>query len=341
LRDQIGYDIIILLKAQRILTRMANVRTVLGDVEASALGITNAHEHVLIRDGLILIREPDFRLNDVGKGIEELSDFHRFGGQTVVDTAPLGIGRDPEGLQKISRECGVHILSATGFHKTKYYLDSHWRFRYSAEEIAGLLVDEIEQGMDPNGYEGPLLKRSSARAGIIKVASDYQLIDGPTKKVFEAAGLAHSKTGAPVLTHTEMGTMGLEQVKVLGDAGVLPEHIVLSHMDRNPDPYLHRELAQSGAFLEYDGPGRVKYAPESTLIALMRSMFEANLGGQILLGGDTARRSYWKAYGGGPGIAYTLEHFVPRLRKEGFAEQQIEQVLIENPARAFGFASRS
>jgi phosphotriesterase-related protein len=74
----------------------------------------------------------------------------------------------------VSQQTGVHIVAATGFHKPKYYLDSHWRFKYSPEEIACLVVDEIEQGMDQNGYEGPLLKRSAARAGIVKVASDYQ-----------------------------------------------------------------------------------------------------------------------------------------------------------------------
>ena len=90
--------------------------------------------------------------------------------------------------------------------------------------------------------------------------------------------------------------------------------------------------------MEYDGAGRVKYFPESTLISLIRGMFDAGLGSQILLGGDTARRSYWKAYGGGPGLAYMLESFVPRLEKEGFSAAEIRQVLIENPARAFSFA---
>jgi predicted metal-dependent phosphotriesterase family hydrolase len=107
----------------------ARVRTVLGDVDALSLGITNSHEHVIIRNGLILAQEPDFRLDSVEKGIEELQDFSSFGGGTVVDTAPIGIGRDPEALRRISQGSGVKILAATGFHKTKYYLDSHWRFR--------------------------------------------------------------------------------------------------------------------------------------------------------------------------------------------------------------------
>ena len=192
--------------------------------------------------------------------------------------------------------------------------------------------------MDQNGYEGPLVKRSLAKAGVIKVASDYQLINLATKVALEAAAIAHLATGSPVLTHTEMGTMGMQQIRLLKSHGVLPQHVVLSHMDRNPDLYVHRELAQAGAFLEYDGPGRVKYFPESTLMELIRGMFEANFGDHVLLGGDMARRSYWKAYGGGPGIAYTLEHFVPRLRNEGFSAEEIHQMLVANPSRAFRLA---
>jgi predicted metal-dependent phosphotriesterase family hydrolase len=316
-------------------------RTVLGDMDVTKLGATNAHEHVMIRGGLILLREPDFRLDDPSKAIEELSEYRAFGGGTVVDTAPIGIGRDPDALVRIARESKVNIIAATGFHKTAYYLDTHWRFHYSADDIAKLFIDEIEIGMEQNSYIGPLIRRSQARAGVIKIASDYQLINSATRVGAQAAAAAHAKTGAPVLTHTEMGTMAMAQLELLNSHGVKPEHIVLSHMDRNPDLGLHKEAAQSGAFLEYDGAGRVKYFPESTLLELMRNMFDAGLGSHLLLGGDTARRSYWKAYGGGPGIAYIMEHFCGRMRRDGFTQLEIDEVLIHNPARAFVFASVS
>lgn len=318
---------------------MKFARTVLGDVDVATLGATNAHEHVMIRGDLILVREPDFRLDDPAKAVEELSEYRSFGGGSIVDTAPIGIGRDPDALIRIARESKVNIIAATGFHKTRYYLDTHWRFQYSADEIAQLLIDEIEIGMEQNSYNGPLLRRSQARAGVIKVASDYQLIDSSTRLACRAAAKAHLQTGAPVLTHTEMGTMAMAQLGLLDGLGVKPNRVVLSHMDRNPDLALHKEVAQAGAFLEYDGPGRVKYFPESSLLALMRGMFDAGLGDHLLLGGDTARRSYWKAYGGGPGIAYIVEHFTGRMRREGFSQQQIDQVLIHNPARALAFSS--
>jgi 5-phospho-D-xylono-1,4-lactonase len=134
-----------------------------------------------------------------------------------------------------------------------------------------------------------------------------------------------------------MGTMATQQLELLVKHGASPAHVVVSHVDRNPDWRLHRDLAQTGAYLEYDGPGRIKYLPENAVMDLISRMFELGLGGQILLGGDTARRSYWKANGGSTGIAYIFEQFIPRLRKEGFPAQQINALLVDNPARAFAF----
>lgn len=317
---------------------MPFARTVLGDVDVSQLGVTNAHEHLAISSGLIVMQHPDYRLNDANRAIEEIRDFADAGGSTIVDCTPCGVGREPDTLATISRNTGVHVIGATGVHKESYYLDSHWRFRYSIEEIADLWSAEIEMGMELSAYEGPIVGRSAARAGIIKVGSDYQNIASNTKKAFEAAAQAHLRTGAPILTHSELGTMMLEQVELLRSFGVKPEHVVISHGDRNPDWFVHRDVAETGAFIEYDCPGRIKYFPESTIVELLRKMFDISLGGQILLGGDNARRSYWKSYGGGPGVAYLLRSFVPRLRREGFAESHIEQLTATNASAAFGFA---
>jgi phosphotriesterase-related protein len=320
---------------------MANIRTVLGDIQAHELGVTNAHEHLFIRNGLILTREPDFRLDSEEDAILEINDFRSHGGRAIVDAAPIGVGRDPEALAAVSRATGVHVIAATGFHKPVYYLDSHWRNRLSTEDIAKLFIEEISDGMDAFGFDGPTRKLTTARAGVIKAASDYQKITRASEIGFAAAAIAHHATGAPILTHTEMGTMAFEQLGMLEKHGVCAEHIVLSHMDRNPDWMLHRDLAQTGVFLEYDGPGRVKYFPESTVIELISKMCNLGLGGQILLGGDTARRSYWKAHGGRTGIAYILECFIPRLKNEGVADEQVHSLLVNNPARAFSLATRA
>ena len=64
---------------------MPFARTVLGDVDVKLLGQTNAHEHLAIKNGLITLQHPDYRLDNTAKAIEEISDFHAAGGQTVVD----------------------------------------------------------------------------------------------------------------------------------------------------------------------------------------------------------------------------------------------------------------
>lgn len=318
---------------------MPFARTVLGDVDVTQLGVTNAHEHLAIGGGLITVQHPDYRLNDQEKAIREIHDFADAGGSTIVDCTPCGIGREPNTLINISRSTGVHVIAASGVHKESYYLDSHWRFRYSVEEIAELWQAEVEVGMELSAYEGPIVNRSAARAGIVKVGSDYQNIASATRKAFEAAAMVHIKTGVPILTHSELGTMMLEQVELLHSFGVEPKHVIISHGDRNPDWFVHRDVAQTGAFIEYDCPGRVKYFPESTIVELMRKMFELSLGDHILLGGDNARRSYWKSYGGGPGVAYLLRSFLPRLKREGFTEAQVDQLVTTNAAAAFGFAN--
>ena len=211
-----------------------------------------------------------------------------------MEATPCGLGRDPDALLAVSRETGINIIAATGVHKESYYLDSHWRFRYSVDQIAELWQSEIDTGIERSAFEGPVISRSRARAGIIKVGSDYQHIAKPTKKAFEAAAIAHAKTGAPILTHSEVGTMMMEQVEMLASLLFAPAHVIISHADRNPDWFVHRDVAQTGAFMEYDCPGRVKYFPESTIVELIRRMFELSLGDHILLGGDNARRSYWE-----------------------------------------------
>ena len=57
---------------------MTFVRTVLGDIEPAALGVTYAHEHVIIDGGRPVLMEPDFDLGDVAAmTIVKSSNGHR------------------------------------------------------------------------------------------------------------------------------------------------------------------------------------------------------------------------------------------------------------------------
>ena len=63
-----------------------------------------------------------------------------------------------------------------------------------------------------------------------------------------------------------------------------------------------------------------------------RNMGRMN-GGLIQLGNDLGRPSYWRSYGGGPGLDFILTQFVPRLLSQGIEQHFIDEMLINNPRR--------
>jgi len=199
------------------------------------------------------------------------------------------------------------------------------------------MVADIEDGVDIYDYMGPIVERSSAKAGCIKVGTSYGMITPFEAKVIHAAALAQKATGAPINTHTQHGTMAVETAEMLMKYGVDPERIILGHVQRNPDPWYHRKIASLGCSLMYDGSYRVKYWPDSSRAMLISEMIKAGYQKHIVLGTDSGKKSYQKAYGAGTGIDYDFTVFKPRLIEEGFPEDAIEDIYVNNPARLFAF----
>lgn len=314
---------------------MGKVRTVLGDVDSADLGMVYAHEHLIISGGLGVMKKSDLLLDSVEAACMEVEDVKQYNVKTFVDMMPLDCGRHPERLVEISKRTNTHIIATTGFHKPMYYDDIHWIYSYTEDQIRDLLVAEITEGMDRHSYNGPIVERISARAGLLKGASDYNRISAVSRKLFAAAAGAQLLTGVPISTHTEEGTMGLEQIRLLTDLGVDPASIIICHTDRNPDPEYHFAMLQSGVYLEYDNASRIKYWPDSMIVDLILKVVEAGYEDQILLGTDFALRSYWKSYGGGPGMAHLAASFIPRLKRNGLSDETIAKFMVHNPARAF------
>ena len=52
------------------------------------------------------------------------------------------------------------------------------------------------------------------------------------REAFAAAAETSFRTGCPVITHTERGTAGEEQIRLLLDGGADPVHVVLSHAEQ-------------------------------------------------------------------------------------------------------------
>jgi len=281
-----------------------------------------------------VLHDKDFLMNDPQKAAEELADFRDFGGRGFLDAQPIGCGRNIQKYLQIADAVPeVPIIATTGFHKSEFYLPTHWVFDYSINEMVDLLLADIFEGIDIYDYNGPITKRSGAKAGVLKFATSYNVITETEEKMCRAVARAQKESGFPIITHTQLGTMGMEQVELLRSEKVDLARVVIGHIDRNPDPFNLLEIANTGVNLEFDTPGRIKYFAESTTVDCLRALDDAGFIGQVVLAGDNGRASYLKSYGGGRGYAYILEKFIPRLRKQEFSEESIQKMLVLNPRR--------
>jgi len=312
------------------------IRTVLGDIPPGQLGFCHAHDHVLIGPNVATDHNPDLLIDDVDEAIAEVTLFQQAGGGALVDAMPLDCGRDPEGLIRVSEQTSVHIIAATGFHTRRYYPAGHWSEQIPAEDIADIMTAEVTDGMDRRSLaRGPAhADRLGARAGVVKVATDEHGVTDLAARIMTAAAECHRRTGAPILTHTERGLHGVEQVEFFTGLGIAPDAVLVSHVDRICDLGYHADLAATGAYLVYDGPSRMNYHPAEQMADCMRVAAEHGATRRILLGMDLALRSYRISTGGSPGLGFVLDHFLGVLRSAGFTEQDLDCFGWQNPATA-------
>jgi predicted metal-dependent phosphotriesterase family hydrolase len=303
------------------------VRTVLGDVAQDQLGLCYAHEHVVIRGKWIEENFPDFQLDDLEAITAELMELRLAGVCTMIDAMPTDSGRSADDLILISQRTTMNIVAATGLHLRIYYPGDHWFDTIDDNALVDLFVGEITVSM----------KDSRARAGVIKVAGSLDRLTELERRNFRAAGRAQRQTGCPILTHTEQGAAALEQVQILIEAGADPAHVVLSHLDRIGDIAYHREVLSTGVRLEFDSAFRWGSKPNQTLQLILALAPE--FPDQIVLGMDAARTSYWRSYGGKPGLRYLVDEFGPILVAAGLEEPLLHKILFENPAGAFAFCA--
>lgn len=309
------------------------VRTVLGDVDPSVLGVTYAHEHLIVDSPLIEDRFPHIHLDSVDAAVAEVGECAAAGVGAMVDAMPCGAGRDAVRLAEISRVTGVRVVAATGLHTARYYPGRSWVDEEPPEVLAELFRADIEEGIDRYDYSAPVVRRTEHRAGIVKVATLGERPTEGERRLFEGAAAAQRATGVPVLTHCEDGLGGPAQVELLRELGVPLERVVLSHTDKRPDLGYHRDLLSSGVNLEYDQALRQPPGERNGTAWLLAELLSEGYGDRLLLGTDGARRSLWRSFGGAPGLAWLAGGFAGVLGSWGIDEATRRRLFVVNPAR--------
>lgn len=308
------------------------IRTVLGDIAPEDLGVTDAHDHLFFAS----VALPGQELDDPAAAETELRAFAAAGGNAVAQWTPMGLGRRAELLAGMSQRTGVHVIAATGLHQAGHYQPE--LLPVLLDGLAERFIAELVGGLRPDaGPDGPGLP---ARAGLIKVAGDFHHLGVHARDVFAAAAAAHHATGALIAVHLEGGTNPIGVLAELtGRHGVPAHRIVLGHLNRFPDPGPHREAAEAGAFLGFDGPSRSHHATDWRLFDALRNLAESGHAHRVLIGGDTTTAAARAASGGGPGMPFVLTGIGARVRRE-FGDEVAEAFFRGNPARAFATAWR-
>lgn len=292
----------------------ATIRTVLGDVTPEEFGVCDSHDHLFIRTPML----PGKELDDAAAALAELNAFTEAGGNAVVQWTPWGMGARPEDLRKLSQQTCVHIISATGMHQAKHYDQRELRRVY--DQLAGLFIHE--------------LTRARTRAGMVKVAGAFHHVDDHARHVIAAAAEAHHATDAPIGVHLEGGTAALDVLDLLCDTHRVPAHrVILGHLHRFPDTRIHRQAAEAGAFLAFDGPSRAHHGTDWLLLSSLGALIDAGHAKCILLGGDTTTPTA-RSSADGPGMPFLLRSLLPRFERE-LGHDVASMIFIENPSRAF------
>jgi 5-phospho-D-xylono-1,4-lactonase len=315
---------------------MSYVRTVLGDILPDEMGLTYSHEHIVIEESFPTLANPEFILNDTQRIGEELTGFYRHGGRTMVDTMPAACGRNVLKMAEVSKISGVNIIVPTGLHAEMYYPPNHWRYHVSVEEMTELFVKDITEGIDAYDYNSPIVKRTPHRAGMIKLATGDNDITAHQQKIFEAVVNAQRETGAPILTHTNGGKQALAQVELFSKLGADLNHVVISHVDKHRDLAFHHDLLQTGVYVEYDSHFRLKMKGDDWVFTLLEKLLPS-YSRQIVLGMDMAKNTYWKSYGGKPGLNWLLTEFRQELETRGMIHFY-DTMMIENPKNLYAFS---
>jgi phosphotriesterase-related protein len=121
---------------------------------------------------------------------------------------------------------------------------------------------------------------------------------------------------------------------MLEESGADLSKVIIGHLgDRRGVRHL-LPIAARGVYVEVDNIGYLDYQPEWVRADNVAALVKEGFGERVLLSEDICS-THHHAHMGGKGFGYLLEVFVPMLRQRGLTPDDVQRLLVENPARAF------
>lgn len=283
-------------------------------------GYTLMHEHMTI-DLSGVKKDKDCQLDCFDETVKELKKLYTYGVRNIVEVSNIGMGRDISYIKKIEAETNINIIKSTGWYKEPFIPEAY--VSMSSLELADIMLKEINESIDG----------SDAKANMIgEIGTSKNEWKDSERRLFDAAVLAHKKSGKPIYTHTTLSTLGLEQAQYLIQNGVDPKKIIIGHMDLSNDIDYIRSVLKLGVNVGFDTIGKHNYLPDEKRISYLLAFEKEGYIPQIVCSLDLTRKSHL-SYKGGIGYCYLFETFLPMARAAGLKEESIEQMLKYNPLR--------
>ena len=323
------------------------VNTVTGPVPSDTLGKTYIHEHILFGypgyqgDLSVAPFDWDSALQLSIDTIKPIMD--NYGLKTVVDATPNECGRNVRFLKAVSEATGLNIIPASGYYFEGEGAPAYFKQRSGLTNILPEVIEMYTTEVTA-GIEGTDIK-----AGVFKLASSKGQITPYEEVFFKAAAQVSSQEGIPIITHTQEGTMGVQQAEILIDAGADPKRVMIGHMCGSTDIQYHLNTLAKGVYISFDRFGLQVIAgcpTDSARETVLAGLCAAGYADRIMLGHDAILNWLGRPVAV-PEQALPLivnwnwnnimENVIPAIKKMGVSEEQLHLMLVENPKRFFGY----
>ena len=289
----------------------------------------------------------------------EIGDFKKQGGQSILDVSITNERGDPRTIRHMSEVTGVNIMMSTGIN-SHVLIPKKYKVM-SEPELIAFFEKELNVGIRDTGILAANIKLLAEGPDTdLPPSRDETLI-----RALKAAANVSRNTGAPVTVHCY--ALGDEEfdglLKTASAAGMPKDRMTIAHFPTELRPMQYEALLNDpdklkpnldigyramddGFILSFDlfgageawkdtGDGQV---PNDDLIALAAIYQYAKRGyaDRIVLGTDVWTRLGTRRFGG-RGIAQLLNYVVPTLKKYGVSQADIDQIMIQNPARILAY----
>jgi phosphotriesterase-related protein len=306
---------------------MAQINTTAGPVEASALGRTLGHEHLIGSSEAMRAQWPHLfdPQADVAESIEEVRRASERGVVTICDPACIDIGRNVHVNLAVTEATGVRFVMATGVYGVGFRLLS--AFPGHRELLEECFVRDIEVG----------IQGTDVRAGMIKVACDTPGMRSAIELTHRAAARASLRTGVPIMAHSNPHAQtGLEQMRVFIEEGVAPEKVQIAHTGDTGDLDHIEALLATGCYIGMDRYGIPRTLPTAQRNATIVSLVQRGYGDRMIVGQDSCVRidgrtkaEKWETAPDSH-MTYVLDDVFPQLKDAGVSPEQLEALVGRN-----------